>query len=260
MIPSLDTQKLVFETFGELFHNSHIPELRAESFMPTLPKISLDDTLITSKTGFEDEGIFDILGYFRSSQPDSVYLCPLRIQNSASKKNISSDSLALIVYIHEVAHYFHFHADEIFNGKFSFFSPVFRESFAQLLTHKIVDSLDTKYNVLKIFLSLIDKQPLEYRVYKDAIPIYHTVGFDDAKKEWKRAVKCYKAMCLYRIQDIFDVFIRKSINHPIETATILDKLSKSSTENCLKENDLPLIVSLTGDYEQYDGIEAFLKR
>ena len=249
----------IFKEFTDLFNKSLIPELSHASFQLDLPSVKIDNSLDIPNTNQLEEGIFDRLGYFRSSQSDSIFLCPQKIQKSATSHKISNDLLTLIVYIHEVAHYFHFHSDKKFNSDFNKYSKVFVESFAQLLTHKIAVELDNKLNILQIFLDLTDRQPWEYKQYKHNINIEGIIGYDAYKNALIRRVVEVRCMCLYRIQDIFDVFIRKKIDHPADYSKILDELNDSSANLFLKENEFTPLIDMTGFFDQYNESEAFIK-
>jgi hypothetical protein len=146
------------------FSGANIQELNHDEFDLPNPKIILDDSEFDPAV--DNENLYDALGYFSHKTSDSIHICPKKIEASASKKAIDVELFTTIIYIHETAHYFHFHAREKFyKGDFSKMTPLFAESFAQLLTHRVCQQLKDNA-LLDIFVRLTDEQPIEYRQYK----------------------------------------------------------------------------------------------
>jgi hypothetical protein len=139
-------------------------------------------------TDEQRQHLFDVLGCFNSAKPDRVFLFPDRINQIydtliAAKDVIPSidynrpitvRDLAEVVYIHECAHYIHFHINcnnflehNAKNRKF------YLESFAQLLTHRLVCSA-SEFDLLKIlFMRLSENQDKAYTDYKTGEVAFH---------------------------------------------------------------------------------------
>jgi len=114
--------------------------------------------------------IFDILGCFSVSKPCSVYLCDELIAKCASKKNWNKDKLEEIVYIHECAHYIHYHLNSgnFRNCPFNIQeNTLYLETFAQLITHVISKELSDEH--CDIFEKLKKGQSDVYTRYNDYV-------------------------------------------------------------------------------------------
>ena len=63
---------------------------------------------------FEANNIFEVLGFFRETTPDQVYLCPANILYYAAKFNhpdfwkVELQIVTEIVFVHECAHWLHY--------------------------------------------------------------------------------------------------------------------------------------------------------
>jgi hypothetical protein len=139
-------------------------------------------------TNEQRQHLFDVLGCFNSAKPDRVFLFPDRINQIydtlISAKDVISfieynrpitvRDLAEVVYIHECAHYIHFHINcnnfLEYNAKNRKF---YLESFAQLLTHRLVCSA-SEFHLLKIlFIRLSEGQDKAYTYYKTGNFAFH---------------------------------------------------------------------------------------
>jgi hypothetical protein len=175
------------------------------------PIITIDNTPYTRT---DDDGpIFDILGYFRSDQPDCVTLCEDKIKQSSARRDIDKEILTLIVYIHESAHFLHYHTRINFVSDFNKLSTYFVESFAQLITHKVCIELDAKYpTLLNTFLGLVQSQPIQYRMY--GLPSFKEVwtGFDQQNMRFTKDVSYEGSKIIYRysLDIIINTFIKDS--------------------------------------------------
>lgn len=169
------------EKLHHTFYSANIGELNRNEFNIPNPIIILDDS--DSTPAVDNENIFNTLGYFSHKTNDSIYLCPKKIEASAKKRAVDGMLLTTIIYIHEAAHYFHFHAREKFNsGDFCNMTTIMAESFAQLLTHRICQKLGDK-TLLDLFLRLMDDQPIEYKQYKMPYVIESTIPFNKYRKQ-----------------------------------------------------------------------------
>jgi len=123
------------------------------------------------------ENIFELLGYFKTASPDSVFLCPKIIEAYSLRNGIDIDLIYLIVYVHECAHYIHYrlNKEHFKESPFSDFEGKwYKESFAQLVTHLYVEDDARRFatfNQLKL------NQPREYIDYCKA---YHLGKYESS--------------------------------------------------------------------------------
>lgn len=112
--------------------------------------------------------IFDILGYFSMISPCSVFLCDELIEKYSKAKNCDKNILTEVVYIHECAHYIHYHLNSA-NYRNCPFNvnerSLYVETFAQLITHVIAKDLSQEH--LSCFKVLLSNQSDVYTRYKD---------------------------------------------------------------------------------------------
>ena len=165
--------------FGQryLSYKNAIPKLRSKHW--GLKSHNSDNetwiwgNIINDSFGKNDKiwlNIFEILGYFKMSSPESVFLCPKIIEAYSLSKRIDIELIYLIIYVHECAHYIHhwLNKEHFKVSPFSDFNDkLYQESFAQLVTHLYVEDdakLFTTFNQLKL------NQPSEYIDYCKA---YH---------------------------------------------------------------------------------------
>jgi hypothetical protein len=142
---------------------------------------------------YYDRNIFDFLGYFKKSAPDRVFLCEERIDKTVewwikrikekytdrllfipddtdlifSNVKEIKEKLTEIIYIHECAHYLHFHINE---EDYIKWPPkdrkMYVETFAQLLTDrmvKVAGPMELMHS--QIFEHLKKGQEEEYNIY-----------------------------------------------------------------------------------------------
>lgn len=123
----------------------------------------LEDALINQSIN-----IFDILGCFSMSSPCSVFLCDELIEMYSKAKNCDKNILTEVVYIHECAHYIHYHLNSgnYRNCPFNINeSSLYVETFAQLITHVIAKNLSQEH--LTCLKELLSNQSDVYTRYKD---------------------------------------------------------------------------------------------
>jgi hypothetical protein len=189
-----------------IFSGANIRELNRDEFNLPNPNIILDDSEFDPAV--DNENLYDALGYFNDKTSDSIHLCPKKIAVSASKKAINVELFTTIIYIHETAHYFHFHAREKFNkGDFSKMTPLFAESFAQLLTHRVCQQLNDKA-LLAIFMRITEEQPIEYKQYK--LPYEYETSFPFEKQ--KKINFNYTLMKNFSVESIVKAFVMGELN------------------------------------------------
>lgn len=142
----------------------------------------------------EDPGIFDILGYFSYEIPDSIFLCKKNIEKYCEEHKQNINFVSEIIYLHETAHYLHYHLNsQVFakNEKISSDNrKLFIESFAQLLTHKAAQETSSLH--FEVFEYLKQNQPIEYTLY------------DEVKSDYKIPLSVYPK------EVIFDLFLNSS--------------------------------------------------
>ncbi len=137
--------------------------------------------------------ILDQLGYFDASRPDRVFLCDELIKYTVARwlKRLQPNPnvlgfiykihwiheqshripnlLAEVVYIHECAHYIHFHVNSVdFINWAANERTLYVETFAQLVTDRMVKKSDvTEVLHCQIFDKLREQQSDEYTRYYD---------------------------------------------------------------------------------------------
>ena len=137
--------------------------------------------------------ILDQLGYFDASRPDRVFLCDELIKFTVERwlKRLQPNPnvlgfidkvhwiheqshripnlLAEVVYIHECAHYIHFHVNSVdFINWAANERTLYVETFAQLVTDRMVKKSDvTEVLHCQIFDKLREQQSDEYTRYYD---------------------------------------------------------------------------------------------
>jgi hypothetical protein len=171
---TIERQKEIYEKIGvlikesDLFNNNQKTE-EFERYL-SLPKLEAGDRCIYSTTNGIDN-IFDVLGYFSMGSPCSVFLCDEMIKKHAEAKEWCSTILTEVVYIHECAHYIHYHLN---SGNFRNCPfkdqehSLYVETFAQIVTHIVVELLTEDH--FKIFHELKNGQSPDYTSYtKEAI-------------------------------------------------------------------------------------------
>lgn len=98
--------------------------------------------------------ILDVLGYFSMSKPSAVFLCEELIDAHSTNMGISNNDLEEVVYVHECAHYIHYHLNSgnyrncPFNANNIEDRSLYVETFAQLLTHVISYKLSNRHFVV----------------------------------------------------------------------------------------------------------------
>lgn len=195
----------ILDELHEAFYSSHIPELSRREFKLRPPRIILDEKEPDSTN---DESLFDALGYFRPDKSDAIYLCPKKIEKSAQKHKVGPELLASIVFIHETAHYFHFHARQIFHeSPFAKMTALFCESFAQLLTHRVCQKFTNMPILLSTFLKLTEGQSIEYRQYKISHEYDDFLGFDKYGKMLTRKAINDVTMHRFSAESIVKTFV-----------------------------------------------------
>lgn len=127
------------------------------------------DELITDG----DKYLFDTLGFFRSSEKDRVFLCPDRIFRYADQwGNIRKEKLQAlieIIYIHEVAHYVHYHyRPDDFDKCAS--DKDYIETWAQMCTWYYCSNDENPIKA-EVFCELLNGQASEYLKFKKFLPM-----------------------------------------------------------------------------------------
>lgn len=195
------------EELHEAFYASQITKLSKQTFKLEKPKIVIDNSPIETNLKTEDI-TFDILGYFNQETNDSIHLCPQKIIDSATRRGEDVEILTTIVYIHETAHYFHFHARKLFNASgFKDKKKMFSESFAQLLTHRVCQKLRSNPKLLNTFLDFTDKLPIEYKQYKIPYEKKIFLGLDKNGKEISEKEMINIVMQNFSASSIMNTFI-----------------------------------------------------
>jgi hypothetical protein len=129
----------------------------------------------------QEENLFDVLGCFNLNTPDRVFLCPKRINYLLKKwfetenyTSFSASKIEEVVYIHECAHYIHFHINgnnymwwNIYDRKY------YVETFAQLITHRITCSAAEVNSLQSTFIRLSENQEEVYIRYKQDSLSFH---------------------------------------------------------------------------------------
>lgn len=112
--------------------------------------------------------IFDCLGYFSIDTPISVFLVENKINLFSEKQKINKETLIEIIYIHECAHYIHYHlnTDDFINWNKDN-RPHYVESWAQLLTERTInESIFLKHDHKEVFENLLLNQERQYIDYR----------------------------------------------------------------------------------------------
>lgn len=115
------------------------------------------------------KNIFDVLGYFSMSKPTAVYLCEELIEAHSKNIDINTHDLEEVVYVHECAHYLHYHLNSgnfrncPFNANNTENRTLYVETFAQLLTHVISYKLSDRH--FEVFNKLKKGQLDVYTAY-----------------------------------------------------------------------------------------------
>jgi hypothetical protein len=208
MLISTSIQDVVHGAIKNIIIESQIEGISTDLQYPIKPTVKIDDTPFSNQ---DQEYLLDRLGYFNSADPSCVFLCEQKIIQYASSINVSPEIIALIVYIHESAHYFHFHLRNIFVADFKELSKMFKESFAQLITHKICIQLNGSFPVLNVYLNLIISQSIEYRQYKQGRYEKQTVGVNVNKQELvdQEYFTDIRIMHLFSSHAIMNTFIKE---------------------------------------------------
>ena len=187
-------QNILFDKIIEILDN-------AEYKFKDTPPI-LDFNYVKKEKPGDKEILFEFLGYFDSSNPERVFLCPDLINKYSDAELVEE-----IVYIHEVAHYLHYHIREAHGKDFIFLAntnenkekrKIIVESFAQLITHKVCLGLSAEH--YKIFEKLQEGQSIEYTYYNRN----RNTG-PNFSKEFVNAVKGNKSISI-KAEDTIDNF------------------------------------------------------
>jgi len=112
--------------------------------------------------------IFEVLGLFSMSKSCSIYLCDELIDACAKNKSLDVTNLEEVVYIHECAHYIHYHLNSgnFRNCPFNVQERrLYVETFAQLITHVICKEMSDEH--FKVFEKLKEGQQDVYTLYND---------------------------------------------------------------------------------------------
>jgi len=116
------------------------------------------------------ENLFDVLGKFSMRKPCSVYLCDGLIDACAKKNSFDVKVLEEVIYIHECAHYIHYHLNSAnfrncpFNGQKG---SLYVETFAQLITHVLCKEISDEH--FKVFEKLKEMQQDVYTLYNEYV-------------------------------------------------------------------------------------------
>jgi hypothetical protein len=208
MLISTSIQDVVHGAIKNIIIESQIEGISTDLQYPIKPTVKIDDTPFSNQ---DQEYLLDRLGYFNSADPSCVFLCEQKIIQYASSINVSPEIIALIVYIHESAHYFHFHLRNIFVDDFNSLSKMFLESFSQLITHKICIQLNGSFPILNTYLDLIISQPIQYRQYKQGLYESEVIGVNANEQKLVREVHFTekRIMHLYSSHAIMNTFIKE---------------------------------------------------
>lgn len=133
------------------------------------------------------DNIWDVLGYFRPSEKDAIFLCHEKIEECANAHKCSYAVLLDIVAIHEYAHMIHFHCnpDKFKKGEVGFTDREhYVECWANWCTHRVCMSLGGPY--IKIFKQLNKLQSASYQEFKkySCWPVEEVVGLFLNNKSW----------------------------------------------------------------------------
>jgi len=133
------------------------------------------------------DNIWDVLGYFRPSEKDAIFLCHEKIEECANAHKCSYAVLLDIVAIHEYAHMIHFHCnpDKFKKGEVGFTDREhYVECWANWCTHRVCTSLGGPY--IKIFKQLNKLQSAPYQEFKkySCWPVEEVVGLFLNNKSW----------------------------------------------------------------------------
>jgi hypothetical protein len=133
------------------------------------------------------DNIWDVLGYFRPSEKDAIFLCHEKIEECANAHKCSYAVLLDIVAIHEYAHMIHFHCnpDKFKKGEVGFTDREhYVECWANWCTHRVCMSLGGPY--IKIFKQLNKLQSAPYQEFKkySCWPVEEVVGLFLNNKSW----------------------------------------------------------------------------
>jgi hypothetical protein len=185
---------------------------------------------------YDEDAIFDCLGFFSCLEPNKIYLCKKNIEDYCNKNGKDVAIIAEIIAIHEIAHFIHFHltpnilCKPTYNEK----EKIFLESFAQLITHKVCILLGETYmdnfNELKKGQG---KEYTEYHVedltceklenYPKRIPLPAQLSIPMSKMPWKVIVKTFIKISIMP-EDLSCLFIKNMCEY-------MDELSDSKWIN-----------------------------
>jgi len=232
MLISSSIQDIVHGAIKNIIVESQIDGISTDFQYPIKPTVKIDDSLYSNQ---DQDHLLDRLGYFKTADPSCVFLCEQKIIQYASSINVSPEIIALIVYIHESAHYFHFHLRNIFVADFEKLSKMFVESFAQLITHKICIQLNGSFPVLNVYLNLIISQSIEYRQYKQGYYESKTEGVNVNKQELvkQKYFTNIRIMHLFSSHAIMNTFIKED-NKDFEKDEVVVFSIINSLENFTK--------------------------
>lgn len=134
-----------------------------EGNLKPVESAELDSQLINS------QHIFDVLGFFRWTTKDRVYLCPHNILFYCARKfnhpDFWKDELQLvteIVFIHECAHWIHYALNP---HDFKRGSENYIETWAQLCTKRICIELGARH--CQVFARMLENQAYKYKCFAD---------------------------------------------------------------------------------------------
>ena len=133
------------------------------------------------------DNIWDVLGYFRPSEKDAIFLCHEKIEECANAHKWAYAVLLDIVAIHEYAHMIHFHCnpDKFKKGEVGFSDREhYVECWANWCTRHVCESLGSPY--LEVFEQLNKGQSAPYHEYKkySTWPVEEVVGLFLNEKGW----------------------------------------------------------------------------
>ena len=169
---------------------------------------------------YNEKGIFDCLGFFDCLEPNKIYLCKKNIENYCNIHGKDVAIIAEIIAIHEIAHFIHFHLiPNIFCKQTNKEKDnLFKESFAQLITHKVCILLGETY--LDNFNELKKNQGDEYtdyhvmeltceklENYPKRIPLPAQLCIPMSKMPWKVIVKTFIKISIMP-EDLSCLFIK----------------------------------------------------
>lgn len=133
------------------------------------------------------DNIWDVLGYFRPSEKDAIFLCHAKIKECANELKWAYAVLLDIVAIHEYAHMIHFHCnpDKFKNGEIGFVNlEHYVECWANWCTYHVCKSLGSHYS--EIFEQLNKGQSSPYHEFNNytAWPVEEVVALFLDEKGW----------------------------------------------------------------------------